>query len=590
MQNQALQQPADLPVNEQGAVQLRIRVGGYSSAGRKPVNQDAFAASREPSQREALKGWVACIADGASCSDNAGLASQLSVSHFIADYFSTPDSWPVKTSAGKVLSALNNWLHHHDRQSQTPGDGLVTTFSALICKSRTAHLLHVGDSRIYRLRGHEVEQLTRDHCHRQLGGRSLLSRALGLDSRLEVDYLQQPLEEGDLFLLSTDGVHEFLPVTDLPGLLQGAGEDLEGAARTLVEQALNAGSQDNLTCLLIRVEQLPYLQLDEVYKSLTALIIPPVLEPGTKLDGFEVSKVLYSGPRSHLYLVTHPHWSEPLALKAPSSHFSEDPQYLEGFSREAWVGQRVRHASLMKMHGRPAASRFLYHLCEYIEGQTLRQWMRDHPAPSIQQVRAIFTELVGAVRALQRQGMVHRDLKPENVMLDSRGRLKLIDYGAVQVGGLQESFSPLDGSYPVGALDYLAPECLQGDPGSIHSDIYSLGVMLYELLTGHLPFKTPLLKWQTSHRHWQYQSARSRRADIPEWLDLTLQKATHPQPARRHAALSELLQDISLPNQSLFRGQAGKSLLERHPLRVWQMISALLLLVVLLQWALLSAT
>lgn len=131
---------------------LEVTFGGFSSAGNKPENQDAFAAWQPSSNSARYKGIACCIADGVSCSDNAQQASTTSVTHFLNDYYSTPDSWDVKTAAGKVLSSLNAWLYHHGQQASARHNSLVTTLSSVVLKSSTLHVFHVGDSRVYRLR------------------------------------------------------------------------------------------------------------------------------------------------------------------------------------------------------------------------------------------------------------------------------------------------------------------------------------------------------------------------------------------------------------------------------------------------------
>ena len=344
---------------------LAVERGGYSSAGIKPRNEDAFAVYIPHGSALALKGVTACIADGASCSDNAKLASETSVTHFINDYYSTPDTWPVKTAAARVLSALNSWLFHHSRQQALLHKGLVTTFSALVIKSTTAHIFHAGDSRVYRLRNNKLELLTHDHTHFQRDGSALLTRALGMDSHLEMDYCTEDVECGDMFMLSTDGVHGVLAQAEIAGLLAQAHADLEQHARALVDAALHKGSTDNVSCLLLRVTELPPADIDEVHRQLVQLAIPPVLEAGNSIDGLRVQRVLHSGTRSHLYLVQASGGKKDSAdkklyvLKAPSQNFADDPQYLEGFIREQWVASRIQHAGVLKIFPRPAHSPFL---------------------------------------------------------------------------------------------------------------------------------------------------------------------------------------------------------------------------------------
>ncbi|HEB28456.1 MAG TPA: bifunctional protein-serine/threonine kinase/phosphatase [Porticoccus sp.] len=584
--------------------ELRVTFGGHSIAGIKKKNEDAFAAYLPSSKGvNQLKGITACIADGVSCSENAQLASQTAITHFIDDYYSTPESWTVQTSAARVLSSLNAWLYHHGRQDYQPQNGAVTTLSATIFKSRTAHLFHAGDSRIYRLRNGELEQLSTDHCNHGSGGKTYLTRALGMDSHLEVDYIQTELEQGDLFLLTTDGVHDVLTRNDLASLIKSSTarpstnqpteihsteNTLEDIAATIVDRALSKGSEDNLSCLLVRIEELPMEDINDLHRKLTHKTIPPVMEPGMNIDNYTVQQVLYSGTRSHLYLVTHPDHSNRLVLKAPSVNFAEDAQYLEGFMREEWAGRRIDNKGVMKILPQDDKSKFLYHLCEYIDGQTLRQWMYDNPQPSLEKVRAISQGIIQSLRAFQRLGMVHRDLKPENVIIDKNEQIKLIDFGTVQVSGLNEISSPLNEEFPVGSVDYIAPEYLMGQRGTYRSDLFSLGVIIYEMLSGKQPFNLSNTHRRTPKHfgEWQYHSAQEYRSDIPLWLDLALEKATNPNPTGRYSALSEFYADLCTPNKIMVNKREQSPLLERNPVRLWKMVSALLLIIVVLQAAL----
>ncbi len=568
---------------------LHVEFGGYSTAGIKSSNEDAFAAQQPSGSARILKGVTACIADGASCSVQAQLASETAVTLFISDYYSTPDTWPVKVAASRVLSALNSWLYHHGKQSTLAHNGLVTTFSGVVIKSTTAHIFHSGDSRIYRYRDGVLEQLTRDHNYYQRDGSAVLTRALGIDSHLEVDHFSEPVAVEDCLMLTTDGVHGVLSSAQLSALLAAPEKNLETRARSIVAAALEHGSTDNASCLLMNIVDLPLEDIDEVHRQLTQLTIPPALQIGQRIDGFKVERVLHSGTRSHIYLVRGGGDKKLYVLKAPSENFAEDPQYLEGFIREQWVASRIDHAGVMKIMPRPPQSPFLYLLCEYIEGQTLRQWIFDNPKPSLAIVRDIVREIIGALRAFQRLHMTHRDLKPENIMLTGEGRVKIIDFGTVHVGGLDEVASPLKESAPVGSADYIAPEYLLGSSGSFSSDIFSLGVIVYEMLTGKLPFN---LSMQQQHHlknihDYRYASARDVRSDLPLWVDLALQKATQPDVRLRYQVMSEFLQDLCVPNNDMLTRRRSAPLLERNPLRFWQGAALLLFVVAVIECALL---
>jgi protein phosphatase len=427
--------------------------------------------------------------------------------------------------------------------------------------------------------------LTSDHSHHQRDGAVLLTRALGMDNHLEMDYGTEDIECGDLFMLSTDGVHGMFTTAEISALLQQAYDNLERHARAVVDAALKKGSADNVSCLLLRVTELPRADIGEVHRQLTQLAIPPALEPGNRIDNFTVQRVLHNGTRSHLYVVQSGFDKKLHVLKAPSPNFSDDPHYLEGFVREQWVASRIRHPGAMKIFPRPPGSPFLYLLCEYIEGMTLRQWMFDNPQPALETVRAIVREIVAALRALQRLHMTHRDLKPENIMLTRDGKVKLIDFGTVHIGGLDEVASPLRDDNPVGSADYIAPEYLLGGNGAFYSDIFSLGAIVYEMLTGKLPFN--LTAQQQRHLKsihvYAYTSARVHRADLPLWLDLALRKATQPDVNQRYQALSEFLRDLSTPNQDMVRAHRRQPLLQRNSLRFWKNAALILSAIALIE-------
>lgn len=583
---------------EQGNKVLNITYGGATSAGIKERNEDAFAVLQPSAHVRQNKGCVACIADGASCSENAQLASETSVTTFIQDYFSTPESWDVKTSAAKVLSSLNSWLNYQGQLAGNRHNSLVTTFSSAIFKSTHAHILHTGDSRVYRYRDGELIQLTQDHSMLQSGNNTLLTRALGMDTVLKVDYQKRSIRKNDLFLFTTDGVHDvldqaqisrklaYLAQCELKPNAQGRQAEFEIIASELNQQALDSNSKDNNTCLIVRIEAVPLEDINEAHRKLTQLTIPPPMQPGHTLDEFHIKEIIHAGTRSHVYIAEHPRYREQFVLKVPSENFAEDPLYLEAFVREQWVGRRINDSQVMKIHEPLPGSQFLYHICEHVPGITLRQWIHDNPHPDLAEVRRLTEKIVSALRIFQRMRMLHRDLKPENIMVTPDREIKLIDFGTVKVPGLEEISSPVKEDSPVGSVDYIAPEYLMGDLGLYRSDIFSLGVIVYEMICGKLPFPSLLRKdgKVSSYGEWKYSSAMSKRKDIPLWLDLVLKKACAPRPTERYQSMSEFLQDLSLPNQTLIENHASAPLIEKDPLTFWKIVSAILLLIVLGQW------
>lgn len=565
--------------------QLTINGGATSVAGRKAENQDAIAIHQPSGDALRLKGIAALVADGVSHCRRAAEASRACATAIVNDYYSTPDSWTVERAMSRVLQALNGWLYGRGGLAKAQTETMATTLSLLVVKSNTAHLFHVGDSRIYRWRQGELELLTRDHLFRDLSGRPCLTRALGIDSHLEVDYRQEVLATGDRFVLVTDGISSVVSDEQLAALV-AAHRDPQQLSAVLVTAAEEAGSDDNLSAVVVDIATLPLAEREEAQRQLSAKVIPPVLTEGHKLDGYRVIRVLFSGTRSHLYLVEDGDGGPRYALKAPSANFSDDLQYLEGFGHEGWVGQRLDHLNLMKIHPR-RDSPFLYHLCEYIEGSSLRQWMDDHPKPKMAEVRPLVRQLVAAMRCLQRAQMVHRDLKPENVLITAGGVVKVIDFGTVQIAGMDEVGRVVDSEVPVGSLHYIAPEYLLNQPGNYLSDLFSLAVMVYEMLAGQRPYADTDFRYRppANFRAWDYQPLRHQRPDLPLWLDLALQQGCAPNPRERPSAFSEFLANLEQPNRELMQRHQSAPLIERHPLRVWQVIALLLLLLNLVQLA-----
>src|ERR1700704_5462750 len=240
--------------------ELKIAVGQHSDKGRKEMNQDFHGILIPKEPLLSLKGIAVVLADGISSSQVSQVASESAVKGFLTDYYCTPQSWSVKTSAQRVIAATNSWLHAQTRRSRYAYDkdrGYVCTLSAMVVKAKAAHIFHVGDSRIYRVTGNTLEQLTDDHRVVLSSEQSYLGRALGVNPQIEIDYRLLEIEKGDVFVLASDGVYAHVgPRFVVNAITSGAG-DLDAAARMIVEEAFRHGSADNLTVQIVRIDQLP---------------------------------------------------------------------------------------------------------------------------------------------------------------------------------------------------------------------------------------------------------------------------------------------------------------------------------------------
>jgi serine/threonine protein phosphatase PrpC len=578
--------------------ELKISAGQYSDKGRKETNQDFHGIYVPKEPQLSAKGIAIALADGISSSAVSDVASQYAVTGFLEDYYCTSEAWSVKTSAERILSATNSWLHAQTQKSQYRYDkdkGYVCTLSAMVIKSTTAHIFHVGDSRIYRLRGKALEQLTSDHRVWISQGQSYLGRALGFKPQLEIDYQTQQVEQGDIFLLATDGVYEHVSEHEMAGIIRssaaepGGPEGLDAAAKAIVEKALQQGSADNLTAQIVRVDELPRGQASEMVQQLSGLPLPPILEARTQFDGYTVIREVHGSSRSHIYLATDNDTGALVILKTPSIDLGGDSAYLERFLTEEWIARRINSAHVLKPYVPTRKRHYVYVATEYIDGQTLSQWMIDNPRPGLEAVRGLIEQIAKGLRAFHRLEMLHQDLRPENVMIDKTGTAKIIDFGSTRVASLMEADVPGGHNDILGTAQYSAPEYFVGEGGTTRSDLFSLGVITYQMLTGKLPYGAEVAKCRTraAQNKLRYDSVLYDDQGIPAWIDGVLRKAVHPDPAKRYGELSEFLYDLRHPNQA-FLDKARPALLERNPVAFWRGVSLILAVVVVVLVALRS--
>jgi serine/threonine protein phosphatase PrpC len=398
--------------------ELKISVGQFSDKGAKETNQDFHGVLIPDEPLLSLKGISIVLADGISTSKVSRVAAESAVKGFLTDYYCTSESWSVRTSAQRVLEATNSWLHSQTR-SQYAYDkdrGYVCTLSAMVIKSTTAHLFHIGDSRIYRLSGSTLEQLTNDHRVVISSQQSYLGRALGVNPQVEIDYQMLRVEQGDVFVLATDGIYEHLNARHIAKAVNDGAADLHAAARAIVDQAYEAGSEDNLTVQIIRVDELPESSASEVFGQPSQLPLPPLLEARMVFDGYRIVRELHGSSRSHIYLAVDIETDSVVTLKIPSIDLRDDPTYLKRFLMEEWVARRIDSPHVLKPCLPSRKRNFLYVVTEYIDGQTLTQWMIDNPAPSLETVRDIVEQIAKGLRAFHRKEMLHQDLRPDNII------------------------------------------------------------------------------------------------------------------------------------------------------------------------------
>lgn len=559
---------------------LELSISQYSTGGRKDVNQDFHDICIPNEPQLTLKGVAIAIADGIGSSSVSQIASKTAVTSFLMDYLSTPDAWSVKKSALRVLGATNSWLHSQTMQSNYSHDknrGYVCTFSAMVLRSSSAYIFHAGDTRIYRLRDGVLEQLTQDHRLWVSRGESYLSRALGMEPHVRMDYSSFSVETGDIFLFMSDGVYEFVSDALLVATIENGKSAFEEIAKNIGEMAFEMGSDDNITIQLVRVDALPKKEVKEIYKQIEEKPFAPLLEAREEFEGYTIVRELSASSRSHVYLGVDKESGASVVLKIPSIDMRGDKAYLERFLMEEWVARRINSPYVLKAYIPSRKKNYLYNTLEYVEGQTLSQWIIDHPHPSLETVRQMTEQIAKGLLALHRQEMVHQDLRPHNIMIESSGTLKIIDFGAIRVEGIMDINIRLEQENLLGTALYSAPEYFLGKEGTTRSDLFSMGVIVYEMLSGHFPYGVEVAraKNEPTQKRLRYTPLYHYNQEIPVWVDETVKKAVALNPNERYEELSEFLYDLRHPNEEFLK-KKKPPLVEKNSVVFWQGVSFIL--------------
>ncbi len=552
--------------------EIRLSTAQQSITGRKARNEDCLGFFMPMGNLLTTKGACGMIADGVSTAEAGAEAAEYCVREFINDYFDTPDIWTVKKSAQKVLTSINRSLYARSHEYLSSTRGFVCTFSVLVIKSHTAHLFHIGDSRIYRIRGDHMECLTTDHVTPLSQSSSCLSRAMGMDTHLDIDYRSVAIEPHDTFLLTTDGVHDTLQPRTIQTIIHKS-DSLDEACETLITEAYNAGSTDNLSCQLIRVDQVVQESIDDLTDKLTALPFPPDLEPGMRIDDYEILSELYASNRSQLYCVKDLSDGKEWVMKTPSQNYNDDPAYIERFIMEEWVGSRIDSPHVVRICTSNRPKTFLYYLMQKVDGITLEQWIEENPYPKPAEAIKLVKQIAKGLKAFHQRETLHQDLKPSNIMISKEGHITLVDFGSVYVSGIDEIFVPIERDKILGTVNYSDPLLRLGQNTGIKGDLFSLACITYEIFTHHLPYGEGLERCETPQQLEKLKYIPSDRYNpiLPIWFDRALMKGLSVRPEERYQSIEQFLQDATHPNPSFLLPKKEEK--QTYNIIFWQMMS-----------------
>lgn len=548
---------------------LVLDAGYASQTGQRERNED-FVGMVTPNEPElSSKGFIGAIADGVSGNEGGREAAEYTVRGLLSDYFATPDTWPVTQALDRVLKATNSWVQQQGSIRRELA-GMATTLTTLVLRGQFYYFAHIGDSRLYLLRGKVLIRLTTDHVWDRPEMQHVLTRAIGLDKHLTLDHGMGELRAGDVFVLLTDGVWATLKEYDLQQILvQQAQLDAQQCATQLVTAALAAGSRDNASALVLHAKSLPEKDWRDTLSDSHYLPLPPRLKPGQLIDGYQVDSLLHSSSATLVYKVIPPQdsFAAPLVLKTLAPERANDTEARSAFAHEEWLARRAV-ARFFPQVINPRQRNYLYYLSTWHAGHTLEQRFQADMHFTVPELLAHGEKLVRAVAALHRRSIIHRDIKPANIHLGDDGQLRLLDLGVAQSG------RDLDAAHQApqaGTPSFLAPEQFENAPASVQTDLYAVGVTLYFLLTRHYPYGE-IEPFQ--HPRFGDPVPPSRyRPDLPLWLENVLLKAVARNPAQRFETAEECLLALERGASAPLPAPGPTPLLEKDPVAVWRAVA-----------------
>jgi protein phosphatase len=548
---------------------LKVSIGQATAAGPRDRNEDYCGVVTPQHGQLATKGMLLAVADGVSGNAGGLEAAEMTVRGVLSDYYATPDTWEVPAALDKVLGAINRWVLSQSASHREMA-GMATTLSLLVLRGNRYVLAHVGDTRIYRLRNGELQQLTTDHVWDRPDMRHVLKRAVGLDKQLLVDYAEGDLEVGDKFVLLSDGVWEPLSTKRIHEILQ-LYQSSQLAADDLVKQALANGGQDNASALVVRIEQPGAEVLADLMAEARHLSLPPRLKPGEQLDDFEVLELLHESRASLLYQVRNLKNGQLCVLKTLQPLLADDVESCHGLLNEEWLGKRVLAHYFPQVLPLSSERRScLYYVMSWHAGSTLQQKLDSGQHFSTVDVAGIGIRLAKGLGALHRLNILHRDIKPANLHQGDDGKLRILDLGVARSSGTskQSAGNP-------GTPSYMAPELFAGESATSQCDLYAAGVTLYHLLTRRYPYGE--IEPFQHPRFGDPVPPTRYRPDIPQWLENILLKAVANKPQERFETAEEMLLALEVGERKPILPPPRTPLAGR--MKKWQLITIFSLLI-----------
>jgi serine/threonine protein phosphatase PrpC len=555
---------------------MDITYFGFSSPGPVRQNNEDYLAFWQPTDPEEVvaRGSACVIADGVGGNNHGEVASSLAAETAIQVFKDSKSGMAPSGLLWQMFNAANLAVYDRGMQDRTTGGRMATTLSITLFRNNEINIGHVGDTRVYLIQDGVIRCLTTDHSyiafHAKMGLMTgidaanspmggALTRSIGKEPTIRVDTMNHVVNVGDYVIHCTDGLHNHVTEHEIIALVKN--KSPKEACQDLIGLAHARGTEDNVSVQVIRidkVEQITYYRGTPVVQQQEAQpATSSEVEVGQVVDDrFEIVSLISRSGMASVFKAKDRTDGQTVVLKVPFMQFESDPAFFSRFEREEAIGKRMDHPYILHIvpvdpdkRSRP------YIAMEYLDGQTLdRATPKDHPMP-IEQAVNIAARICEALEHMHGKTVIHRDLKPQNIMLCRDGSIRIMDFGIAKAAGMRRitftGFSPA-----MGTPDYMAPEQVKGKRGDERTDIYSLGAILYELVTGSVPFEgaNPFLI-MNARLTGDPVAPRKLNPAISEQLEETILHAMERNPAERFASATALADELLHPEKVHLTGR-----------------------------------
>jgi serine/threonine protein phosphatase PrpC len=593
---------------------LKLTFAELSSIG--PVrhhNEDCVGFWQPEGEDDRLvRGSIAAVADGVGGLSSGEIASRMAVDIALKAFKESPAGEKPNSVLELIFREANLDIYNFALEAEQ--SRMATTLSVCIFRNKDVFIGHVGDTRVYHVRNGQAKQLTSDHTYVEMqlklgliskedamlsDLRSVLTRTLGQNPIVQIDLAKATLANRDCIVLCSDGLHGSLMDHEIADAVKRMAP--KEACDYLIKTAENRGAEDNISVQVIRVEEVKQtafyrglLPLHGNPGSESHLAVSTDIEIGEILDGrFEITDIIHRSAMSTVFKANDNQTNETVALKVPLLNLEADPAFYARFEREEEIGKVLNHPGILKIIPIEQKSR-PYIVMEYVKGQTLDRLLQSVGLLPISDTVKIASRICDALQYMHERGVIHRDLKPSNVMLCDDGSLRIMDFGIAKTKAMRRitfgGFSPT-----MGTPDYMAPEQIKGKRGDQRTDIYSLGTILYEMVTGQVPFQGPnVYAVMNARLVGDPAGPRTLNPQLSSEIEEIILHAMERDPFKRYASAAAMKQELDNPASVHVTGR-HKRLRRAAPwkrrfrkLRMYVITAMLPIIAFLLLWLILS--